>query len=414
MSPEACKDCHPDHYRQWSGSSHAYAADDPVFIAMNARFQRDPGQDPRDLCVRCHAPVAWSEGATVDGANLDELPSHLKGVTCYACHAVTAVNAQDHGLTFDDRSIFFAGLPDSVHTDAHASAYSPLLDREEWQSATLCGTCHDFRHRGGTHAHRTFTEWTDSMFEETFSRLFLSCGGCHMPGTNAPIASGDVPTRRLHDHSLPGVNVALLDWPEKDAQRAAIQADLDPSLFTRVCLTADRRPQVTLDNVMAGHSWPSGDGYTRRAWVEITAEKDGQVIFQSGVVPEGTSVDAALAADPGMWVISDTLTDEDDNPVLFSWEASSLLSNLLPFAITADPSQPGYYHSVTREYPVLPAIPDTMSLRVHIRPIGLEIIDALVASDGLSPAIRDQIPTFSLAGSEVLWQGAPGTCVPAL
>ena len=31
--PTTCMDCHPKHYKEWSGSMHAYASDDPVFLA---------------------------------------------------------------------------------------------------------------------------------------------------------------------------------------------------------------------------------------------------------------------------------------------------------------------------------------------------------------------------------------------
>ena len=40
MDPAACQGCHPEAYREWSGSMHAYASDDPVFIALNAFAQR--------------------------------------------------------------------------------------------------------------------------------------------------------------------------------------------------------------------------------------------------------------------------------------------------------------------------------------------------------------------------------------
>ena len=40
LDPASCAGCHPDHYREWSGSMHAYAAEDPVFLAMNAHGQR--------------------------------------------------------------------------------------------------------------------------------------------------------------------------------------------------------------------------------------------------------------------------------------------------------------------------------------------------------------------------------------
>ena len=39
MDPEECRSCHPVAYQEWSGSMHAYAAEDPVFRAMNQRAQ---------------------------------------------------------------------------------------------------------------------------------------------------------------------------------------------------------------------------------------------------------------------------------------------------------------------------------------------------------------------------------------
>src|SRR5438270_6561801 len=51
LDPEACKECHADHYREWSGSMHAYATDDPVFRAMNARGQRETNGALGTFCV---------------------------------------------------------------------------------------------------------------------------------------------------------------------------------------------------------------------------------------------------------------------------------------------------------------------------------------------------------------------------
>src|SRR5690242_19651286 len=35
-SAQACRVCHPDHYREWSVSQHAYAQLSPIFNAMQA------------------------------------------------------------------------------------------------------------------------------------------------------------------------------------------------------------------------------------------------------------------------------------------------------------------------------------------------------------------------------------------
>jgi hypothetical protein len=37
---------------------HAYAAEDPVFLAMNARGQRETQGALGAFCVNCHAPLA--------------------------------------------------------------------------------------------------------------------------------------------------------------------------------------------------------------------------------------------------------------------------------------------------------------------------------------------------------------------
>ena len=62
LDPETCKTCHPDQFREWSGSMHAYAADDPVFVAMNARGatgscsrRSDRNWDMRIIWERCNA-----------------------------------------------------------------------------------------------------------------------------------------------------------------------------------------------------------------------------------------------------------------------------------------------------------------------------------------------------------------------
>ncbi len=71
--PKSCAGCHPDHYREWSGSMHAYASTDPVFRAMNVRGQRDTHGDLGDNCVTCHAPLAVELGLTNSGLDLAEV-----------------------------------------------------------------------------------------------------------------------------------------------------------------------------------------------------------------------------------------------------------------------------------------------------------------------------------------------------
>ena len=74
LDPKRCQPCHPEHYDEWAKSMHAYASEDPVFIALNQRGQRETGGELGDFCVQCHAPVAQRLGLTSDGLNLSALP----------------------------------------------------------------------------------------------------------------------------------------------------------------------------------------------------------------------------------------------------------------------------------------------------------------------------------------------------
>ncbi len=67
LDPASCQGCHPDAFADWSGSMHAYAADDPVFLAMEARAQRETGGAIGTFCTQCHAPMAVLTGALSDG-----------------------------------------------------------------------------------------------------------------------------------------------------------------------------------------------------------------------------------------------------------------------------------------------------------------------------------------------------------
>jgi hypothetical protein len=101
MDSASCQTCHPAQYQQWAGSMHAYATDDPVFQAMNARAQRESNNRLGTFCVKCHAPMAVRTGMT-DGTNLDALPAPVRGVTCYFCHSITEVtDTHNAPLTLD-------------------------------------------------------------------------------------------------------------------------------------------------------------------------------------------------------------------------------------------------------------------------------------------------------------------------
>ncbi len=414
--PQSCGECHADHLREWSGSMHAYAAEDPVFRALNARGQRETNGELGDFCVNCHAPVAVRDGLTEDGLNLDELPPEVLGVTCYFCHSVDAVEG-DHNnpLRLADDRVMRGGYRDPAPNDAHASVYSPLHDRNALESSNLCGSCHDIVTPKGAHIERTFDEWQGSLFAKPELGEPQSCSNCHMRGRDGVAAEYEgVFLRRVHDHSMPGVDVALTAWPERDRQRELVQQALNPTVLAEVCVFPEMgRIVVSLENVAAGHSFPSGSAPDRRAWVELIGYLGADVVYESGVIAADEAVRDAVDADPRIWWLGDRLLDDRGQPTHFFWDAADYESNLLPAPTARSPLDAGYRDPhVTREFADVPFV-DRVTVRVHLRPIGIDILREVVESGDLEPSVVQEMPTFTLSAANLEWLGSGGRdCVP--
>jgi hypothetical protein len=394
--PASCEGCHPDQVREWAGSMHAYAADDPVFLAMNRLGQRETGGALGDFCVRCHAPFA-------EGRDVESLPRHERGVTCAACHQIAeVVEVHNGGLRWDRDRTMRGGTRDPVATPAHASAYSPLVDATALESSAACGACHDVVSPAGVPVESTYAEWSQSVFSRP--DVGLSCASCHMPGRDAPAAVGER-TRRVHDHGLPGVDVALGPWPGLEVQRAGIDRDLAGVLAARLCAIpagGGVRFDVTLDNVQAGHAFPSGVTHARRAWLHFRAEEAGAVTRELGAYAAG---DVVPLDDPEQWVLGSRFLGPDGIEVAQVWDATAITSALLPPAVTLDPQDPAYNHAVTRSFFVA-GTPEVARIIVRMQPVGLEIIDGLVAAGELDPGVRAAIPVLELAGTAKEWRRA--------
>jgi hypothetical protein len=420
MDPETCKGCHPQAFQDWSGSMHAYAADDPVFLAMNARAQRETQGALGTFCVKCHAPMAVATGAASSAADPQALPAYLKGVTCYFCHSVEAVagnHANDNPLSLASDGVMRGGIQSPLPNVAHAAAYEALLDRDDPSSASLCGSCHDVVNTLGTPLERTYEEWQGTLFSHTPGEL--TCGGCHMVGSTGPAAVyPGAPQRQLHSHQFPGVDVALTPLPETAAQQAAVQGSLDTTIQAALCVKGvpgQATIQVVLDNVGAGHSWPSGATQDRRAWVEVEAFSAGANIYQSGVVADGQSV--LDIVDPDLWLIRDCIFNGQGQAVNMFWEAASHDSNQLLGSVTSVQTDPRYYIThAYRDYPaatstpsVLATMPDRVTMRVRLVPVGLDVLDDLIQSGDLDAGVKAAMPTFSLAATTLEWTSATST-----
>jgi len=183
--------------------------------------------------------------------------------------------------------------------------------------------------------------------------------------------------------------------------------------------------EVTLDNISAGHGFPSGATPDRRAWVEVTAFAAGAPIYASG---GAASLPLEGSPDPDLWLIRDCLFDSAGAEKKMFWEAATIAEDELPGSQTATASDPRSFSSHRqRTFPAaagqgLPAMPERITLDVHLQAIGDDVLADLVASGDLDPAIPPRIARWTLGAAKVEWTPAaagapkidPATQIPKL
>jgi hypothetical protein len=432
QDPETCMECHPKHYDQWTGSMHAYASEDPVFVAMNNRGQRETLGKLGNFCVSCHAPMAVALGVIdlSDGSMFDPavLPPAAKGVTCYFCHNVKNItDVHNNGLKLALDSTMRGGAKDPKSNPAHHSSYDKLMD-SDLNESEMCGSCHDINVpetingvAGGVDVERSFQEWKTTFFStDKRPGIHLTCGGCHMFSSSEPIADfkgvGSRPNG-FHEHAWPAVDQALTPFPNMPMQAQLIDRDLHGAVGIQgpnragdaplggICVTPINGGEITVrvDTIQLGHAFPSGASQDRRMWVEVLAyDNMNNVVFSSGVVPDG--MDPEQIGDPQLFGLWDRIFKKDNSPAHFFWEITRVDSQLLKPPITNDPLDVRVDHSTTKHYQLLPgdkAKIVRITARVRLRALPFEVIDDLV---DLAPAIRGALPTLEIRDTRREWK----------
>jgi hypothetical protein len=277
------------------------------------------------------------------------------------------------------------------------------------------------------HLERTFEEYKTTIFAKPGG---LTCAGCHMDARENEPAADDaasgVGLRTVHEHLWPGVDVALTDFPGQDVQRLAVECalatsaltfSLDPNLDVVSGRASPGAFGVTLET-QAGHRQPSGASQDRRMWFEMLAyDSTGALLDKSS----GTIADGELEEkpaddpkhDPQLWMFHDRIFDASGQPTHNFWDAAPSTMypkgyqeppNTLP--VLTDPSMP-HYAVKTYRLP-LPGEQPGRTARVvghlRMRPMGMDVLEDLVASGDLDPSIPAKMPTFTLAGTEVEWK----------
>ena len=231
-----CATCHPDHYREWSVSPHAYAQMSPVFNAMHATIMKRTNGTNGDFCIRCHTPVGMNLGEPEFMSNMDRHPTSREGITCIACHRVNQAYGKLSGRLAIVEGDLFAPVygPKGgeeldrviesrdyrVNTDPERSGRNIHVEAEKFfqlAESSFCGTCHDVNLVNGFRLEEAFSEYKTSPA----AKRGVSCQDCHMstePGVDSGYATapaaiiGKNPTepRKRTNHMFVGPDYSII------------------------------------------------------------------------------------------------------------------------------------------------------------------------------------------------------------
>ncbi len=347
-----CANCHGDAHEQWRFSAHRFASfNNPAyrFSVENTRavlLERDGHTRGARFCAGCHDLVPLFSGE-FDRPDFDpDGASAQAGITCTACHAISAVNSPrgnaDYTISQPEHypfafssSGFLSWVSDTLiraKPDFHKSTFLKPVHR----TPEFCGACHkvhlprelnQYRWlRGQNH----FDSFTQSGVAGTSVSSFHypeqareNCGQCHMPlRPSDDFGARPLPENpevlAIHDHGFPGANTALphlLGFPDRVMEQhqrflaGAVTVDifslreggsingelLAPLGAVPVSLQPGRDYllEVVLRNRKTGHLFTEGTADSNQVWLELTLSAGDSAFARSGFISAAGDVDPA-------------------------------------------------------------------------------------------------------------------------
>jgi len=245
--------------------------------------------------------------------NADPKSAAAQGVGCSFCHQAvgTTAPARNVSLLIEPSGVYRAQI--STPQAPHPVGYSPFHATSE-----ICGSCHNVSHPGnGLPLETTYSEWQASPQ----AKAGVQCQGCHMtkaPGAIGPSmgwAAGGAPLRPIYQMTFTGAQVGLgnATFAQQMLKSAAvIKIDAPPILDQSKTASAT----ITVTNVGAGHSLPTGLTEIREMWLSVTMTgPDGKEI-ELGRHQYGTVLkDAAGKYPADLWTATGIQSDDRIPPM---------------------------------------------------------------------------------------------------
>ena len=269
-SASACRNCHPEQYREWSVSAHAYAQLSPVFNAMSNKLIKKNNGTLGDFCIRCHTPVGMALNEPIAMANADRHPTSREGVTCVVCHRINQawgkgsgrlalvagdihtpvsgpVGSQRLAMVLANPEKYGVLKPDPDPGVKGRSVHGGVIPFFQLTTPGFCGSCHDVFAPNGFRLEDAFSEFKASP---AALEKHQSCQDCHMGivpgvasgyscGPAALVGNAPTPTRKRANHMIVGPDYSIVHpgiFPHNPAavreEHDAFRPPVDPGLAT--------------------------------------------------------------------------------------------------------------------------------------------------------------------------------------
>jgi len=257
FNPSArCGECHQEIYEMWQRGMHSMATSNPIFEASYIQAYRYTAGKAKEICLRCHAPVAAHTG------DLEMLkPISREGVTCDYCHSVASVELEkrDRPIRIVLDGVKRGPLRDAT-SPVHKVARSPLH-----LSSELCAGCHEYVNSNGVLVLSTYSEWKASPQ----AKVGKTCQICHMPMTpGETVPSSLAPPRgNINRHDISGGH--SIEQVRKAARVRILQVERIASRLVEI--------KVEVANIGSGHSIPTGMP-TRQLILEVVLFAEGREV----------------------------------------------------------------------------------------------------------------------------------------
>lgn len=274
-----CQKCHSDLTAQWSMSTHAGSATNPLFLAFfkgsdhSGAKSAGPGYkldfpNSNGNCATCHVPaMALDNPFSADPREARGVAR--EGVFCDLCHKIDASRIDGSGgypgvlsykfnRPFDGHQLFFGPYQDVFPGD---DSYHPL-----YRESRYCAPCHNGRF-WGVEMYSEFREWAES----SYATRGIHCQECHMKpdGIMTRFAleqEGGVARlpETIPSHLFSGIG-----------DLSFMQQAIDLSIRTE--LEGDRlNVTATVTNLTAGHHYPTGNPMRNMILLVEASAEDGR------------------------------------------------------------------------------------------------------------------------------------------